>query len=168
MHPEVVEFNKGAKQFAPIALSKMQSFQGYEFFDFSDPGFSSARQTADSSISCKKEMREHGVFIKPGVSNWEKRLRAVNYFLTSSEEGEPGLTVDPRCEYLIGGFEGGYRFRTNAWDRRAEDVVKNEYSEVHDCLQHMCYFAYKQLTRKEIPIYNLPQESYSFGSNYNR
>lgn len=76
------------------------------------------------------------------------------------------MLVDPSCGVLIGGFEGGYRFKEGADNRRAEDIVKDEYSEVHDCLQHACYYSYKQLVNDIITMYDLPEETYDFASNY--
>jgi hypothetical protein len=168
IRPEVMEFNKGAEQFVPIVLGKQsQLFHGYRFYDLSDQTFVGNRSIVDSHKSCKSVLLEHGVRIVGGTMQWDKRYSAVDWFLTTLDNGQPAMQIDPACDYLIGGFEGGYKFRENASERRAEDVIKNEYSEVHDCAQHIAVFARKMLKTnyEEEDVYRMPmrEEKYAFG-----
>lgn len=85
--------------------------------------------------------RALNVNIQPAPSN-EPALRhdAVRWYL-----GEPidanteRMVIDPRCEYLIGGFAAHYKLTKQAsaggTDKLA--VVKNEYSHPHDGLQYV-------------------------------
>ncbi|HHT9137749.1 MAG TPA: phage terminase large subunit [Candidatus Wunengus sp. YC60] len=162
---EVMEFNKGAEQFVPLVLSREpKMFKDFHFIDLSDPTYVGNRSVVDVTKSCKSILREHGIIISGGTTDWSKRLRGVNYFMTRQRTGEPCLYVDSRCKILIAGFEGGYRFKENAYERRAEDIIKDQYSELQDCLQHTACYSHKELVRNDGFMYDLPEDKYDFSN----
>lgn len=165
LHPEVCEFNKGVREFAPIALSRFSSeLPGMEFLvDLTDPPVLTSRGYVTAKETPKSEMLKNGVRLTSGTNDWTTRNRAMNYFLTRIQGGQPCLLVDPRCEILIAGFEGGYRYRESASERGAKDVVKNEFSELHDCLQHIAVYAHKAVRKNMTFKTNAQRDYYSFG-----
>ena len=145
LSPEFLEFNRGADTFGHIVLPRCaQEFPRYRFVELSDPTFIGNRSPVDARSIRQVMKDQHNVDIDAGVSDWQERLRCVNHFLESFAQGAPGLLVDPACKMLIGGFEGGYKFREGAYTRKASDIDKNEYSELMDCLQHTAWYARKQ------------------------
>ena len=65
------------------------------------------------------------------------RKSAVVSFLKSNVKGLPSLVIDPACEYLVKGFEGGYLYAYNKGTLKP-DPEKNIYSHIHDALQYLC------------------------------
>jgi hypothetical protein len=51
--------------------------------------------------------------------------------------GQPAVLIDPACEVLVEGFEGGYAFpEIGSSGEFKTEPIKNEYSHVHDALQY--------------------------------
>lgn len=75
-----------------------------------------------------------GLAAVPAFTNaFQIRRDAVSYFLRRNE----GFFIDPRCQMLIDGFEGGYRYHK----RNDTEVDNTEYTHPHDALQYgACYF----------------------------
>ena len=58
--------------------------------------------------------------------------------LSSVPDGS-GILIDPKCNNLIKGFDGGYHYRRMqvSGERYDEKPNKNRFSHVHDALQYM-------------------------------
>lgn len=103
----------------------------------------SGYRTEASSLSWLQIMsRETGALWRPapGGNNLDIRLGAVRQALLRDVGlGEPGLIIDPRCEMVVTGFAGGYRFREIDGDggQRLDDKpLKNKFSHAADALQN--------------------------------
>jgi hypothetical protein len=53
--------------------------------------------------------------------------------------GDSGILIDPKCNNLIKGFDGGYHYRRMqvSGERYDDKPNKNRFSHVHDALQYM-------------------------------
>lgn len=105
--------------------------------EYGDPAGQASAQTDERS--CFDIQRAAGRNPQAGASNLTERLEGVRWFLARMVDGEPGLRLSPRCKHLRKGFNGGYRYRRLAvsYDERyTEKPDKNEYSHVHDALNH--------------------------------
>lgn len=111
------------------------------FVDYGDP----AGRTRDTNKGSARDYitmkaREFGqdLYIIDGIQTWKIRRESVAGRLTSLKAGEPAILIDPSCQMLIEGFDGGYAFRelANLPGMYVEEAVKNDYSHVHDALQY--------------------------------
>jgi hypothetical protein len=105
--------------------------------EYGDPAGAAAAQTDERS--CFEIQRSLGRMVLPGAQNLTERLEGVRWFLTRVVDGQAGLRLSPRCSMLRKGFAGGYRYRRLAvsYDERYQDLPdKNQYSHVHDALNH--------------------------------
>lgn len=135
LHPEIMEFGKGAEQFAPIVNQvSFENFKDNAFMDVSEP-FAKARSSADASKTCVKAYDGHNIKLKIRKDDWQARTGAVSYFMTRLNEGEPTMQVDPRNEVMITGLCGGYQYEENARERTAWYVKDNEFTHLCDTLQ---------------------------------
>lgn len=68
-----------------------------------------------------------------------KRIDAVTELLMRLEsDGRPSMLINPSCQTIIEGFEGGYHYPEKSTKaRRMDQPVKNLYSHVHDALQYV-------------------------------
>lgn len=123
-----------------VTATTNQLFPGsHEIRDFTDPVAFDVSQTDHKSAA--DIAREHGVRFYPGEEKTEIRLDAVSQVMHRLEgDGTPGLYIDKRCEKLIQGFMGGYRYKVTDADhkRYSRAPVKDEYSHVMDALQYAC------------------------------
>ena len=62
----------------------------------------------------------------------------VTDFLKEHVKGLQCYQVDPSCETLIKGFNGGYFYPTDSKNRLKSDAEKNFYSHIHDANQYVC------------------------------
>ena len=163
LHPEIMEFGKGAEQMAPIVLStSYNNYPNNPFLDISEP-YASNRNSADSSLTCASVFKKHGIQLKIQKSSWSDRMGNVAYFMSQLVDGKPAFQVDPRNKLIISGLSGAYQFEENSHQRQANNVKDNEYTHICDTLQFAaCYF--KQHSRKrgiKVP----PSKSYKFGAH---
>jgi len=107
-----------------------------KFVHIGDP----AGKTRDSRKgSPAKYLAEHcGIFINNGIQTFKIRRECVESRLNRTVSGgEPAILIDPSCETLIMGFEGGYNFpeigNTGMYHTEPQ---KNLYSHIHDALQY--------------------------------
>lgn len=165
LYPEVYKFNQGVDQFIPYTIDILnQRFPGYQFIDRTDPPVINKRSHIDANQTTKSIASGYGVHLEDGLVEWVQRQRGVNYFLTKLVSGEPCLKVDIRCEKIIEGFEGEYRYKENAISRKAEDVDKSkEHASLHDCIEHGCGYYWDQIHREsDNEEYDIPSETYDF------
>ncbi len=132
------------------------------YIDIVDPqGF--ARRDTDER-SCTSIMRDSALHAKPlpGIQNIDKRRAAVVRYLHRVDRGAPCLLIDPRCEVLIGGFDGGYHYAYAHTGVLRDKPEKNRFSHVHDACQYICSKADSVGTTdsSNVPI---REAKYSFG-----
>lgn len=85
-----------------------------------------------------------GITCLPALTNKPQgRQEAVRHFLGRMLDGQPGLSVDPKCVRVRKGFIGRYFFkRVQVAGEMYKDMPeKNEYSHIHDALQYACLAA---------------------------
>lgn len=149
---EFVSENMGITQFAqeilkPALINHYHFLQGARIINFGDPAGSRADQVDD--VTCIQKLNQNGIYSVPcplPSNSFITRRECVADFLRTRIDDKAGLLVDPKCQMLRKGFNGGYCFRklrgTNGGDDRySEEADKNEYSHVHDALQYLCYGA---------------------------
>lgn len=86
----------------------------------------------------------HGVLAVPAHTNrLLGRLEAVRHYLGRMVDGQPALTVDPKCERIRKGFLGKYHYkRVQVGFERFKDLPeKDEASHVADAVQYAALYA---------------------------
>ena len=76
----------------------------------------------------------------PGDNTLTPRLEVVAGALSRLIDGNPGLTISPKCRTLRKGFSGSYHYkllRSGDGSQTHETPNKNEWSHVHDALQYL-------------------------------
>lgn len=158
---EMVTFNRGADTLTPHIIAESMPFEPAKYINLSDPTFINNRVQTDAR-TVKQISANLGMPLTDGAIDWNERTSAVQWFMDQNQNGEPCLLIDPSCETLIAGFNGEYRYAENAIMRRAADVEDSPHTAVHDCLQHICVWARKKLSRQNDLSYSIPSESYDF------
>lgn len=138
------------RTFAPEVISHCNQAFGPEFiyFDIIDPSAMWEGKTS-SGFSCAQVMKEFNLDPKPAQTNDpEQRIDAVIKFLMNSYKSERCLLINPHCNMLIKGFEGGYHYPEKPrQSRRMDRPVKNLYSHIQDGLQYICLRALKLIKK---------------------
>ena len=108
-------------------------------FCYGDPAGSQRSQTDEKS--CFEEIKAAGLKIKAAESNaWLPRRGSVAWFLSKLADGKPMFLLDPVCQVLRKGFNGGYKYRriqVTGDERYTDEPMKNQYSHPHDALQYV-------------------------------
>jgi hypothetical protein len=103
-----------------------------------DPAGDQRAQTDEKS--CFDEVKAKKLKIRGAKSNaWLPRRGAVAWFMSKLSSGQPMFLLDPYCQVLRKGFNGGYKYRRIQviGEERYTDVPnKNAYSHPHDALQY--------------------------------
>jgi hypothetical protein len=73
-----------------------------------------------------------------GVNEKAGRIKAVTDFLKENVKGMPSYLVDPSCDQLIRGFNGGYIYGFDTKGNVKPDPEKNLFSHIHDANQYLC------------------------------
>lgn len=140
------------RQFAPEVITHCNEAFGPQFiyFDIIDPSAMWEGKTA-TGYSCAQVMRELDLEPKPAPTNDpEQRIDAVTKFLMNSYKTERCLLINPHCNMLIKGFEGGYHYPEKpTQSKRMDRPVKNLYSHIMDCCEYLCCRALKVTKRRE-------------------
>lgn len=134
---EVQSLDCGVTAHARVVAAESARYAGLSFVDVGDPA---GRQRAQSDEStCVDILRDQfGIYVQDGPVSAVKRWEAVRTRLTTvTDSGGPMLLIDPGCQWLIGGFTGGYR-RQKVGERYLEEPEKNEYSHTQDALGYIC------------------------------
>jgi len=152
IYDEICYTNLDTREFAKIVKQYCLTKYGYcEYWDFIDP-HGVARGETSQNTSFQELVKEN---IHPvlGVTEIRARILSVQYFL----DIEQGLLINPNCQRLIEGFEGGYH-KVKIKDVVIDKISKNRTSHPHDALQMITTRypaimeeAYKQKTKERIP-----------------
>jgi hypothetical protein len=113
-------------------------FPNASFIEFVDPSGKHRAGTDGRSytnILSKKPLRAKRIIL--GAISIVARRTAVVDFLKDNVKGAPSLLVDPSCEHLLKGFNGGYMYAYHQGTLRAKPE-KNVFSHIHDALQYVC------------------------------
>lgn len=113
-------------------------FPGARFIEFIDPTGKNRVGTdgrAYTRILTAKPLRAKKVIL--GANAPAARRNSVVEFLTSNIRGRFCFLVDPSCEILIKGFNGGYMYAYHNGTLKTAPE-KNFFSHIHDALQYLC------------------------------
>ncbi len=113
-------------------------FPNATFVEFVDPSGKNRAGTDGRSytnILSKKPLRAKRIVL--GAVSIVARRTAVVDFLKDNVKGAPSLLVDPSCEHLLKGFNGGYMYAFHQGTLRTKPE-KNIFSHIHDALQYVC------------------------------
>ena len=113
-------------------------FPNASFIEFVDPSGKNRAGTDGRSytrILSKKPLRAKRIVL--GAVSIVARRTAVVDFLKDNVRGSPCLLIDPSCEYLLKGFNGGYMYAFNNGTLKPKPE-KNIFSHIHDALQYVC------------------------------
>lgn len=113
---------------------------GCKFRDISDPAGrhrDSTKQSPHGYIATKSQEMGHYIRLEDGIQTFKVRREAVANRMQRMINGQPAVLIDPACEVLVEGFEGGYAFPEigNSGEFKTEPM-KNFYSNIHDALQY--------------------------------
>jgi hypothetical protein len=101
----------------------------------------------------------------PGPMLWEPRRQAVESLLTKQNKEGPCFLLDKaKCNLLLRGFNGGYRYTEKAFDIEPNKArpIKDEHSHVQDALQYVAGgFLKLKNTAGISPVPELKYSSYS-------
>tara|TARA_Y100001951_G_scaffold942_1_gene614 strand:+ start:463 stop:1968 length:1506 start_codon:yes stop_codon:yes gene_type:complete len=135
---ELVAEDMGIVRFSTLMKQQMSNYLPREFYIYGDPAGDHRVQTDESTPF--QILRGKGVIARPAPSNDVTiRLESVNTVLSRMIDGESGLLIDPKCNNLIKGFNGGYHYRRLqvSGERYDEKPNKNRFSHIHDALQYL-------------------------------
>lgn len=113
-------------------------FPGAKFVEFVDPTGKNRVGTDGrtyTQLLAKKPLRAKKIYL--GAYAPAARRTAVIDFLKENVKGLPALLVDPSCEMLAKGFNGGYMYAYHKGTLRGVPE-KNIFSHIHDALQYLC------------------------------
>jgi hypothetical protein len=109
---------------------------------YGDPSGMSRSPTDEST--CYEVLRDMGLKqILPCPTNaLLPRIAAVEGFLTSMIDGEPGLIISPKCVMLRKGLNGGYHRQRipGTQNEYSDQPFKNIYSHICEAFQYLCYY----------------------------
>lgn len=93
-----------------------------------------------------------GWFIRPGAVDLPTRMEAVRARLKLTlDHGLPALLVDPRCEVIVDGFNGGYHYPIRADGRVEYDPEKNWHSHSMNACEYIATNLFKKPRAKDEP-----------------
>ena len=132
----------GAKNFAPLLRMEMETyFPKNDFEIWGDPAGEWGTQNDEQTYF--DILKSEGIHIRSARDGLrtKERVEGVMSVLNRNVDGQPCLTVSPRCKVLLAGFNGGYIYRRIARSgeesRFHEKPEKNRFSDVHDALQYL-------------------------------
>ncbi len=137
---ELVAFDMGIVRFAEVLREELSTrfSECSEVFIYGDPAGDFRAQTDEATPF--HILRGAGLRAFPAPSNSvDLRLESVASQLQKMSDGKSAFLIDPRCQQLIKGFEGGYQYKRMevSGERYADKPDKNMYSHIHDALQYM-------------------------------
>ncbi len=142
---ELVGGRMSSKEFFTFMLKPLlrQKYPLFQHLIVGDPAGNAESQVDRRTVYM--EMREQGLNGRPAMANnsLQRRLGAVDSFLTRIVDGKPGLLLSPQCNTLRKALSGGYRFKRLrlSGDRYSEMPDKtNGFADIADSLQYACVF----------------------------
>lgn len=81
---------------------------------------------------------ECGLRLEDGIQTFKVRVGSVNRLLNRMVHGQPAIVIDPGCDLLIDGFEGGYHYaEIGSSGIYRDEPFKDMYADVSDALQYI-------------------------------
>lgn len=103
-----------------------------------DPACFSRSQVDEKTIAQAIQSRGYQC-MKAATNDIERRISAVEGLLGRQIDGGPAMLISPKCQYLIRGYEQGYRYKTSKDGVLTPIPDKNShYSHIHDGNQYGC------------------------------
>lgn len=133
---ELCTHGLGLEDFGMLVQQKGSQLFGPRMYDvWTDPAVFSRSQ--NNARDGAWYLSQAGLTAKPCFTNDPKvRWNAVRSWLGRFGRSGPLLQVHPRCENLIEGMRGAYRWKISGGVPIVGSVEKNEYSHPHDALQY--------------------------------
>lgn len=116
----------------------LEWFPGAKFAEFVDPTGKNRVGTDGRSYTnllSARPLRAKRIYL--GANAPAARRSAVIDFLKENVKGLPCCLIDPSCEVLIKGFNGGYHYPYKN-GTLSDKPEKNLFSHIHDGLQYLC------------------------------
>lgn len=113
-------------------------FPDANFVEFVDPTGKNRVGTDGRTYTrllAAKPLRARKIYL--GANAPAQRRTSVIEFLSDNIKGLPCLLIDPSCEVLAKGFNGGYMYAYHNGTLRSQPE-KNIFSHIHDALQYLC------------------------------
>jgi len=137
---ELVTEDMGAVRFGELLAAEMQQkFPGFEFQVWGDPAGEQRSQTDETTPF--QILRARGIRARPAPTNdFTLRREAVAVPLSRLVDGEPGLSISPKCQTLRKAMGGGYaykRVQVSGDERFHDKPDKNQYSHVAEAAQYL-------------------------------
>lgn len=143
---ELTCVNTGAKAMAELLLHRWSTTYSYALklgSMWGDPA--GAQRGQADEVTCfqvvNKIFEPYHIFVQPGEQTLELRLESVRWALTNLIDGNPAITIHPRCKTLIKALAGRYKFKKiqvgGIEDRYTQTPDKNHpWSDIADALQY--------------------------------
>lgn len=137
---EAVSEDIGFERFVEeVNRLSLEWFPGAQFIEFIDPT-GRYRMGADertyAMILSNAPLKANRIL--SGANDVPARIKGVTDFLRENVKGSPSYIVDPSCDTLIKGFNGGYFYEFNKDGLLKDKPTKNFFSHVHDANQYLC------------------------------
>lgn len=137
---EAVSEDIGFETFlSEVGRLSLEWFPGARFVEFIDPTGRyrmGANERTYASMLAAKPIGARRII--SGVNEPAGRIKAVKDFLKGATKGQPDYLVDPSCETLISGFNGGYLYPVDRQGRVKDVPDKNMFSHPHDANEYLC------------------------------
>ncbi|TQE96498.1 MAG: hypothetical protein FKY71_16640 [Spiribacter salinus] len=138
---ELTSSNMGIYRFINEKLQPLLSerFGGLQVIVVGDPAGTQRSQTKEETVY--DILEDEGFVAQPAPTNaLDRRLMAVEMFLSRVVDGTPAHLIDPSCATLIGAMSGGYRYRMKKTGDMEDKPEKNDYSHLMDGHQYACLY----------------------------
>ncbi len=140
---ELVTEDMGAFKFGGILKRFMNAdpfgSEALKWDVFGDPAGEQMAQTDDNTPF--EMLMKQGIEAFPTFTNdFSIRMNSLDNLLTTLEDGQPRIVIDPSCKKLIRALNGGYQFKRMkvSGDERYEDKPnKNMHSHVVESLHYL-------------------------------
>lgn len=132
---ELCTHGLGLEDFGMLVQQKGNQLFGPRSYDvWTDPAIFSRSQ--NNARDGSWYLNQAGLTAKPSVQKPDVRIGAVRSWLGRFGRFGPLVQVHPRCEILIEGFRGAYRWKLSGGVPIVGVFEKNEFSHPHDALQY--------------------------------
>lgn len=139
---ELITDNCGVQRFSELLTSYiMTNYPGFDVAaGWGDPAGEIRGHDEKTAIDIMNQHTPWKFKAAPGNNDLTMRLEVVKGALNRLVDGNPGILISPKCQFLRKGFSGGYQYkllRSGDGTQTHETPNKNQYSHPHDALQYM-------------------------------
>ena len=136
--------------------------KGYEIkscYDVIEKGYKQEIGEDDRGRPVLLEKPGYGWRIREGERSLARRMEMLRGLLTTLVEGRPALVVDPRCKFIVDGFEGGYHYHQRSDGRYELDPMKNHYSHALNAVEYGASYLKKAYDKSDERERYVPQRT---------